>query len=402
VIFAGLHYRTGGIAVALDIRTMLFAISVGNLLMAVAFLIVNPSSWRPGGGRIWIFANLTLFVAWLLLAMRGLSPPVISLVLGNGLLSIGTALQFEAFAALRGLPPRYVANSLIVVAFVVVYSVMFAEGTSARLNIEVASLYLGCQWALIAVLFVRASIAGKRRVDILIVASFALAAAVGLFRAIDTVFSDNPTRSLLEPNLMQSVSFVSLYVSMIGASFGFIMMAKEKADLELQRQATIDALTGIENRRAFLNHALSELARCKRQDKPFALLMLDIDNFKAINDTCGHIVGDGVLQQLAHVVGATLRSYDVFGRYGGEEFVIFLPEAPAVEAVRIAERIRAACERDVVTVSSTQARYTVSIGLVSIANEHPASFDDLLRRSDEALYAAKALGRNCVVSASMT
>jgi diguanylate cyclase (GGDEF)-like protein len=279
---------------------------------------------------------------------------------------------------------------------------MFAEGTSARLNIEVASLYLGCQWALIAVLFVRASIAGKRRVDILIVASFALAAAVGLFRAIDTVFSDNPTRSLLEPNLMQSVSFVSLYVSMIGASFGFIMMAKEKADLELQRQATIDALTGIENRRAFLNHALSELARCKRQDKPFALLMLDIDNFKAINDTCGHIVGDGVLQQLAHVVGATLRSYDVFGRYGGEEFVIFLPEAPAVEAVRIAERIRAACERDVVTVSSTQARYTVSIGLVSIANEHPASFDDLLRRSDEALYAAKALGRNCVVSASMT
>jgi diguanylate cyclase (GGDEF)-like protein/PAS domain S-box-containing protein len=173
---------------------------------------------------------------------------------------------------------------------------------------------------------------------------------------------------------------------------------KRKAlEEELMRQATTDFLTGIANRREYIHLSERELSRAKRHDTPLAALSMDIDHFKRINDTYGHVAGDEVLRRLAKVVQANLREHDVFGRIGGEEFAVTLIECPMPEALEIAERLRLALSKTLTGEAGRGARFTVSIGVAGMAGGD--SLDCLLARADDALYAAKRSGRNKVMVA---
>jgi len=164
----------------------------------------------------------------------------------------------------------------------------------------------------------------------------------------------------------------------------------------LERQAQQDYLTGLYNRRFFLEQGEMELARTQRYDKELSLFMLDIDHFKAINDTYGHATGDIVLQTLSHILRETLRSVDIIGRWGGEEFAILLPETDAQEAAEIAERLREVIDHAKVTLTTgLLLHFTVSIGIATLKDKD-ANIDILLNNADEALYQAKATGRNKV------
>jgi diguanylate cyclase (GGDEF)-like protein/PAS domain S-box-containing protein len=164
----------------------------------------------------------------------------------------------------------------------------------------------------------------------------------------------------------------------------------------LERQAQQDYLTGLCNRRFFLEQAETELARAQRYDNELSLFMLDIDHFKAINDTYGHATGDVVLQTLSHILRETLRSVDIIGRWGGEEFVILLPETDAQEAAEIAERLRDAIDHAKVTMTTgLPLHFTASIGITTL-KEKDINIDILLNYADEALYQAKNTGRNKV------
>jgi diguanylate cyclase (GGDEF)-like protein len=163
--------------------------------------------------------------------------------------------------------------------------------------------------------------------------------------------------------------------------------------LELRRLATTDELTGCHNRRHFLQQGEIELLRHKRYHHPMALLMLDIDHFKKVNDVCGHAVGDRALKKLAEAVSGNLRSSDLFARIGGEEFVVLLPETDTALALTIAERLRASLRMDI---SDKIDPMSVSIGVVELA-EQDSTLDDLLRYADQALYQAKEEGRDRVV-----
>ncbi|MGZ5053925.1 MAG: PAS domain S-box protein [Methylobacter sp.] len=164
----------------------------------------------------------------------------------------------------------------------------------------------------------------------------------------------------------------------------------------LERQAQQDYLTGLCNRRFFLEQGETELARAQRYDNELSLFMLDIDHFKAINDTYGHATGDIVLQTLSHILRETLRSIDIIGRWGGEEFVILLPETDAQEAAEIAERLREAIDHAKVTLATgLPLHFTASIGIATL-KEKDTNIDILLNYADEALYQAKNTGRNKV------
>jgi diguanylate cyclase (GGDEF)-like protein/PAS domain S-box-containing protein len=168
----------------------------------------------------------------------------------------------------------------------------------------------------------------------------------------------------------------------------------------LERQAQQDYLTGLCNRRFFLEQAETELARAQRYDNELSLFMLDIDHFKAINDTYGHATGDIVLQTLSHILRETLRSVDIIGRWGGEEFVILLPETDAQEAAEIAERLREAIDHAKVTpATGLPLHFTASIGIATL-KEKDTNIDILLNYADEALYQAKNTGRNKVCIAN--
>lgn len=150
-----------------------------------------------------------------------------------------------------------------------------------------------------------------------------------------------------------------------------------------------------------MEQAELELNRALRYGNALSLFMLDIDFFKAINDTHGHRAGDAVLKALATICRQTLREVDVIGRVGGEEFAMLLPKANGTAAADVAERLRTAVEASTVEVEpGTQVRFTVSIG-VTTAQTRETSIDKVIKRADEALYAAKHQGRNCVCVASL-
>lgn len=169
---------------------------------------------------------------------------------------------------------------------------------------------------------------------------------------------------------------------------------------ELERQAHIDYLTGVSNRRHFMQQAELELIRSIRYDNPLSIFMMDIDFFKKINDSHGHKAGDTVLKKLAEVCRQTLREVDIIGRIGGEEFAILLPETDRTEAADVAERLRVAIANVKVPLESgLPLHFTISIGVASLATKED-NMDVLLNLADNALYEAKETGRNKVCLAS--
>ncbi|MBA4741788.1 MAG: diguanylate cyclase [Azoarcus sp.] len=174
-------------------------------------------------------------------------------------------------------------------------------------------------------------------------------------------------------------------------------VAERTADLE--RLATTDSLTGIHNRRYLLERAKQEISRSKRGGRALSLAMLDLDRFKHINDRFGHAFGDTVLIGMCEVVSRVLRPSDTLARFGGEEFVLLLPDTDAEDALRVAERVREAVAGMCMQNPQQQpVAITASLGLSTLGDD-ANDLDQLLRNADEALYRAKGQGRNCVVAA---
>jgi diguanylate cyclase (GGDEF)-like protein len=165
---------------------------------------------------------------------------------------------------------------------------------------------------------------------------------------------------------------------------------KESAEL----LARTDALTGLANRRAFDEAAQLEIQRARRYATPLALVMVDLDYFKAINDKYGHHIGDRVLRNCARILAESVRNVDLVGRWGGEEFAILMPGTDLEEAVRAAERMRVAIA-DAPWIDGLDRGYSASFGVAAFHQESPILFS-LLGRADAALYAAKNKGRNRV------
>lgn len=182
-----------------------------------------------------------------------------------------------------------------------------------------------------------------------------------------------------------------------GASvFSRDITARRAMERQLERLASTDPLTGANNRRQFMARAAEEWERSGRYDTPLSLLMIDIDRFKSINDTHGHAVGDAVLKAMVAEALAVLRTTDLLGRLGGEEFAILLPQTPPAAAAHTAERLRHALSRVATPTDGGPLHFTVSIGLAARAGESD-SVEDCLKRADGALYRAKTEGRDRVM-----
>ena len=172
---------------------------------------------------------------------------------------------------------------------------------------------------------------------------------------------------------------------------------KEKNQL-LEKLAQTDPLTELHNRRHMMATLEAEFDRSSRVGSPFALLMIDLDNFKQVNDTYGHQLGDKVLQSTAWEIQAALRQYDTAARFGGEEFALLLPETSLKGANLVAERLRRNIHNIEFTGPLSKLRISVSIGVAVMPHEKIATISDLIRLADDALYAAKRSGRNRVES----
>ncbi|TWX57005.1 sensor domain-containing diguanylate cyclase [Colwellia hornerae] len=172
--------------------------------------------------------------------------------------------------------------------------------------------------------------------------------------------------------------------------------SKLKKTLEELAQANrIDGLTQVFNRKHWEECLEKEFSRARRYKHGLALIMFDLDHFKLLNDTYGHLGGDIVLIETAKVISKLLRLGDLFGRYGGEEFAIILPNTDMVGALDVAERIRVAISKNIINFQETEIKVTASVG-VAVITEADTRYEDLISHTDLALYDAKASGRNIV------
>ncbi|BES69175.1 hypothetical protein RE428_01930 [Marinobacter nanhaiticus D15-8W] len=185
---------------------------------------------------------------------------------------------------------------------------------------------------------------------------------------------------------------------------GILMDISDRKILEeeLASMATRDALTGLYNRREAERRLEAEIRRAERYERPVALLWLDLDHFKTVNDRHGHAKGDEVLRRVSGLIADSIRSVDIAARYGGEEFLVVLPERGLAEACDTAERLRQLIESEVVTVGGDSVvRLSASIG-VAVFPDHASSADELCHEADQAMYAAKRAGRNQVFRAGQS
>ena len=363
---------------------------MGGLMSLVLYSLKRNYPASIKGLGHWCIAFLLLFLAGVLIGGRGRLPEVITISFANLLLWSGVYLSYAGTQLFFGMRPRaWLWMLLITAAFL--SSLWFSQVTPNYV-IRLASFT-----ALMALLFAVHAWLILRQGPLTFakaLTGLALLAMTGiqLMRLVTSPMIP-PQSGIADNSVYQAIYITSFAFVTLLLSIGLVLMATDRLRAELEHLATHDSLTNALTRRHMDEACRRELERSRRNDRSTALLMMDLDHFKAINDTHGHQAGDQVLTNFVIKVNSLLRPADQLGRFGGEEFVLLLPETSLEDALQVAERIRAVCAEP-----AQRAACTVSIGVASTLNERD-TVDALLARADAAMYRAKDNGRNRIESA---
>ena len=384
----------------LDVRTILLLMAFTAVPTALVLLAVSRfyAARVPGVGY-WTGANIALAIGLVLLSLSKTANDLPARVLGNTLLVLTTALYFLAIQRLLGDKPSKRLAFTTVAASGIVFALLWTSAAPYRLAVGALSIALMVLTGLSAarlLLPLKAEKPVSHRFTGLL---FLLGCTLMTVRLGHAMFAVATPANLFVPDFWNGMILGGTHITVMLMSLGFALMIADRLASELNRLATLDALTGIGNRRVFYARAEAELARCRRKNMPLSLLMIDLDRFKMINDQLGHAAGDDTLRRFVALVSPHLREYDFFARLGGEEFAVLLPEATEEVAIAIAERLRELAEAERLPAPGFPTPTTASIGAAQLI-ENEQSIDQLMHRADQALYAAKSSGRNRVVAAS--
>jgi diguanylate cyclase (GGDEF)-like protein len=371
-----------------DPRTAILLIGIMSGLMSLVLFALKrnyPVSIKGLGE--WSAALLVIFFGGLLAAGSGRLPEFLTTAAPNFLLCSGIYLLYVGSQRFFGQSPHpWPWMTLITgVLLVTMWFTWIEPSYVVRLRWIIA--LMGLLFATHAALVLRQGrLTFSKLMAILVLVTIA---AIQIFRLV-TTFTLSTGKDILDTSPQHAFFIASFSSSILLFAISTVLMASDRLHTEMEHLATHDSLTNALTRR-FMNEACSrELERSRRSGQKMALMMLDLDHFKAVNDTYGHQAGDRVLIDLVAQVKALLRKPDLLGRFGGEEFVVLLPETTLDEAVVVAERIRASC-----ACSDHKPACTVSIGITT-SHKDSDTVDTLLARADAALYHAKAAGRNRV------
>ncbi|WP_420995293.1 GGDEF domain-containing protein [Cupriavidus sp. 30B13] len=367
-------------------------------LLSVMMLGIVWSLRRCGlpGVTLWLYSNLTAMAALMLFTLRGILPDVLSIVVANGALAWALALFHAGALRFCGRAPPWrllAACTLAVVAGIVTWRYAFPDFNT---RVAIVSAFHAWFCAATGVALVRWRPRTHAASHHLATAGFAffLAAAHVLRGTLSALSVMDDPATMVSPGL-NAIFLVLGAIASPALTMGAVLMIHDAMVRRLEAIANTDFLTGVLSRKAFEDIAARELARAARGGRAPVLLIVDIDHFKAVNDTFGHATGDAVLAAFARLAMAALRATDHIGRMGGEEFVVLLPGSSQDDARHAAERIRARAEASRIGHAGGQpatVRYTVSGGYA--AWQPGETLAQLTARADAALYMAKLSGRN--------
>jgi diguanylate cyclase (GGDEF)-like protein len=381
----------------LDIRTMIAVAAGLGLLMALSLRYVlrdYPAMLGPSM-REWMLGIGVQAVSWVLVAVRNLIPDFFTVVIANALLSIGYALLVDAVRRFVGRRSGHTAIYALVAASICVQIFFTYEVPSTRVRILLGSSLFAALLPFALRPLLDSYRVSRRRSYLLTAAAFAALFGIMLVRLVSESLDTRGLRDAFFSTPMQAIVFGSLAFFPAIATLGFVLMCSARLYQELERQATVDALTGINNRRTLGDLAARSIAAAQRHARGLAVLLIDADHFKRINDAYGHAVGDEALQRIAATLQCTLRTEDLLGRLGGEEFAVVMPDADEAAACAGAERLRHAMEQVQFSTQHGAVALRISIGVSMVGPGD--DFASLLRRADQAMYTAKRSGRNRVI-----
>jgi diguanylate cyclase (GGDEF)-like protein len=372
---------------------ILFGLVATSLLLCVALAVAWRSFGRETHAALWAFAyglsaanwTANLLKVWLLPVDSGLT--LLSVVCSIGSFAL-IALGFRRRAGLRLRLDAIVAAAVVTIAFS-----GWAILRSHEYGVSRGLMILFCSAMLvISALSLRvAGRDGRRATGGAAFWMLTLFAAYMLGLGVLALFSPAGTSGPLF-ELYHLMMLMGVPTGLFGVGlFAMFLLAADLAEA-MRQLAASDPLTGILNRRGFDQAAMPMIAQCKRRGRLLALVIADIDRFKAINDRFGHSLGDTVLQRFTAHITASIGQQDLFGRLGGEEFVLMLPETGAAAAVEAMERIRAGLA-DAVPELAASGALTASFGVAVLNGPHDM-LCDLLQRADDALYRSKLDGRD--------
>lgn len=374
---------------SLDIRTLIVTLVASAVLMTLTLAFGVRAGDRAGFGK-WNLGLGTYALGWLLIAARPALPDWIGVALADALLLAGLCLQLGALMDFEGRrAPRWIYAAPPAALFAALLPLLddYAALTA------VASAAFAVALGALAVRAARLHHSGAGPVRWLMAGVLAAGSIGVAARAVDIAALPGATPQMFAGSTLHAASFLMLFAVTVTTSFAFVVLQRERAEEALRRLTLFDALTGVFARRAVMELASREHERARRAGLPCAFLMLDLDQFKRVNDDYGHQAGDRVLAEFAARVQGALRASDIVGRYGGEEFCVVLPATDLAKAREIAERIRAAIAAS--PLGGLPRATTVSIGLTLCAGAGD-QLDAAIARADRALYEAKRGGRNRV------
>ncbi|MFO1336944.1 MAG: GGDEF domain-containing protein [Burkholderiaceae bacterium] len=382
----------------LHLPTLMLVLIVGFLLMILELTIARAAWARSPELRLWNLGGWALLGGFVGLAARVAVPEWISVLLGNGLIQVGIAIYARAIHRFVGHcePPAWIWawTGLALLALVAMLGWPLHQRT-ALLSLLFAVPLLPC-----VRMIARHGWHAERSLRS-VVFTFSLCIVALAVRAVHAWARPQDYTDLMQASFGQGATFLMAFIALLGAGWGFVLAGYERTASQLEVLATHDGLTGCVNRRTadtLLSHAL---ARGQREGSPVALVLIDLDHFKQINDHHGHHTGDEALRLFADTVRGRLRVSDVFGRWGGEEFGLILPATDGPGALRLAEAVRAAVEAlDLRSTDGQPVPLRISAGVAVAASNSALSSARLYALADRALYEAKAAGRNRVVQAA--
>ncbi|MEL0168899.1 MAG: GGDEF domain-containing protein [Pseudomonadaceae bacterium] len=376
--------------------TLLVLTSLLTGIIGVVLLLMGrvTTTRIPGSGH-WAVGSLLTAVAGVLIALRDVGPVWLTYTVENTLVMIAYTCYWVGSA-------QHFGKQLNLKPWIVLSVLAWCAQTYFTFGVDsLRGRYVSLTGYIFAVTVMHAAVLireiyrsrgdHQQRLLGLYFTGFAVTFSALIFgvRWAYAVVQPQDGNDLLSSSWLQMLYLGAFTFGVVIVNIGFLLLVSERIRSQFEALAMVDSLTGVRSRRAVVDAASDLLQRSKRSREPFSVLLLDLDHFKAINDQFGHQGGDRVLQGFCRRMEDALRQSDVFGRLGGEEFIVLAPATTMEQAGELAERLRLAA----VTSEPGLPGVTVSIGFTDWRRDD-ASIDDLFSRADRALYAAKAAGRN--------
>lgn len=387
----------------LDVWTMGIFSAVTPLILGCIMLVYLRERKVYGGFERWIAANFGLGLGYALVSLRDVIPGFASIVVGNAFVVYSVILIYEGIELFFGRPYFSRLNYLILGLYVLlqVYFTYFSPNINMR--VTVSSLVLFILILRSGERLFSGSIPELARTSHSAGYVFVVTSLFPFVRSVTALSQSEPIDLFFDVlNAWFSPVFIA---SIVAWTFYFFFLNSARLELELENAraeldliARTDPLTNLYNRRHFDEHAELEFQRTKRNGHTISFLILDVDNFKTINDSQGHGVGDAVLLSLSKMIRAEIRQIDLIARMGGDEFIIMLIDTNLEQAFSIAERIRSLVAQTPVVLESQTFPVSLSVGITTI-RPGDQELKLILKRTDDALYRAKQGGRNCVRTA---